>query len=277
VLLVNKHIQLCLVRTKLEISSQFTCNTHFLALWAVGIRIVIYFVQSTWKRRCILTKVVAINGSPKMEKGRTAKILMPFLEGMEKAGAAVELFYARRLDVMPCDGEFYCWNKKPGECYINDSMQSLYPKLRKADILVLATPVHIPLPGEMQNLINRIVPLMDPALIRRVHGRTRAGFRADVNIRKLVLVSSSGWWEMGNFGTVLRTVKELAKDCSVKFAGALLRPDAGRMVENVGKAEEIFEAARQAGHQLIREGRMSRDFLEIIGQPLISEDKQWRK
>lgn len=127
-----------------------------------------------------------------MEEGRTAKILTPFLEGMEKAGATVELFFARRLNVKPCDGEFYCWNKKPGECYIKDSMQSLYPKLREADILVLATPVYVPLPGEMQNIINRMVSLMDPVL-KQIEGRTRARFRTDVKISKFVLVSSSGW------------------------------------------------------------------------------------
>jgi multimeric flavodoxin WrbA len=223
----------------------------------------------------VLTKVVAINGSPKMEKGNTAKILAPFLDGMQNAGAVVELFYARRLNVKPCDGELYCWNKKPGECYIQDSMQLLYPKLREANILVLATPVYVPLPGEMQNLINRIVPLMDPVLKRR-NGRTRAKFRADVKIRKFVLVSSSGWWEMGNFGTVLRIVKELAKDCNVEFAGALLRPHARFMTENKEKTEKIFEAAKQAGYQLVKEGRISRDFLKIIGQPLISEEKWWR-
>jgi len=92
-----------------------------------------------------LTNVIAINGSPKMEKGNTVKILKPFLEGMETAGASVELFYAKRLNVRPCDGELYCWTKKPGQCYIDDSMQSLYPKLRDADIIVLATPVYIPL------------------------------------------------------------------------------------------------------------------------------------
>ena len=173
---------------------------------------------------------------------------------MEKAGATVELFYARRLNVKPCDGEFYCWNKKSGECYLKDSMQSLYPKLREADTLVLATPVYVPLPGEMQNLINRIVPLMDPVLGIQ-NGRTRARFRADVKISKFVLVSSSGWWEMGNFGTLLRTVKELAKDCNVKFAGALLRPHSGSMIENSEKTEEIFEAARQAGYELVKKGR----------------------
>jgi hypothetical protein len=222
--------------------------------------------------RLVLTKVVVINGSPKMEKGNTAKILMPFLEGMEKAGASVELYYARRLNVKPCDGELHCWNKKPGQCYIDDSMQLLYPKLREADILVLATPVYIPLPGEMQNLINRMVPLMDPVL-KRQNGRTRARFRADVKISKFVLVSSSGWWEMGNFGTVLRIVKELAKDVNVEFAGALLRPHVGFLAENKEKADKIFAAARQAGSQLVKEGRISKDLLRIIGQPLISQEK----
>jgi hypothetical protein len=211
-----------------------------------------------------------------MEKGNTVKILKPFLEGMETAGASVELFYAKRLNVRPCDGELYWWTKKPGQCYIDDSMQSLYPKLRDADIIVLATPVYIPLPGEMQNLLNRLVPLMEPTLKWR-NGRTRlSGFRADVKISKFVLVSTSGWWEMGNFGTVLRIVKELANDLNVEFAGALLRPNFYYMSENKEKAEKIFEAAKQAGTQLIKEGRMSKDLLEVICQPLISQEK-WRR
>jgi multimeric flavodoxin WrbA len=211
-----------------------------------------------------------------MEKGNTAKILTPFLKGMEEAGASVELFYAKRLNVKPCAGEFYCWDKKPGQCYIADSMQLLYPKLREADILVLATPVYIPLPGEMQNLINRLVPLVEETLKKR-NGRTRARFRSDVKISKFVLVSSSGWWEMGNFGTVLRVVKELAKDVNVEFAGALLRPHMGFMNENKEKAKKIFEAARQAGNQLIEEGRMSKDLLKTLSQPLISHEKCLRE
>jgi len=35
-------------------------------------------------------KVIAINASPKMEKGNTAVILTPFLEGIDEAGAAIE-------------------------------------------------------------------------------------------------------------------------------------------------------------------------------------------
>ena len=105
-----------------------------------------------------MTRVVAINGSPRLEKGNTHVVLTPFLQGMTDAGAGVELFYASRLDVEPCTGEFHCWYEKPGECYIKDDMELLYPELREAEILVLATPVYIPLPGEMQNVINRALP-----------------------------------------------------------------------------------------------------------------------
>lgn len=129
-----------------------------------------------------MTRVVAINGSLKMEKGGAAKILTPFLEIMEKAGAAVELFYARCLNVEPCDGEVHCWNKNPGECYIDDSTQSLYPKLREAGILVLATHIYAPLLSEMQNTINRIIPLMT-AFSNSKTARTHAGNKKEEGCR----------------------------------------------------------------------------------------------
>ncbi|MEM2110706.1 MAG: flavodoxin family protein [Candidatus Bathyarchaeia archaeon] len=139
-----------------------------------------------------MTKVVAINGSVRMEKSDTAMLMEPFLEGMKDAGASVELFYVKRLNIKPCIGDFHCWYTKPGECIIPDDMQILYPKLRSADILVVTTPVYIPLPGEMQNFINRLCPLVEPILKKR-GGRTRARFHEDVKIRKVVLVSASGW------------------------------------------------------------------------------------
>src|SRR5512139_723189 len=145
-----------------------------------------------------LLKVVAVNGATRLEKSDTARVLSPFLEGMSGAVASVRLFYACRLNIKPCIGDFQCWEEKPGVCVQNDDMQMLYPKLRDADVLVLATPVYIPLPGAMQNFINRLCPLINPVLSWR-DGRTRARFHDDVRIRKVVLVSVSGWWEMGNF------------------------------------------------------------------------------
>ncbi|MEM3010334.1 MAG: flavodoxin family protein [Candidatus Bathyarchaeia archaeon] len=220
--------------------------------------------------------MVAINGSVRMEKSNTAMLMEPFLGGMKKAGASVELFYVKRLNIKPCMGDFHCWYTKPGECIISDDMQILYPKLRSADILVLATPVYIPLPGEMQNFLNRLCPLLEPILEKR-EGRTRARFHENVKIRKIVLVSACGWWELGNFGTVLRIAKELAKDAGIEFAGAILRPHAFLMEENKEKAKIIIEALKQASFQLIKDGKMTDDILETISQPLISEEELRRR
>lgn len=227
-----------------------------------------------------MSKAVAINGSPRMEKGNTAMVLTPFIQGMMDAGSNVELLYASRLKVKPCTcGEMYCWNEMHRECCIKDDMQLLYSKLWEADILVLATPVYIPLPGEMQNIINRLCPLLDPFLEFR-EGRTRARFRKDVGIRKIVLVSTSGWWEKANFGTVVRITEELAKAASVEFAGAVLRPHARLMKERGELTQDgggVLNAVRRAGYELVKEGVMTKETLETISRPLISQEELWRR
>lgn len=207
-----------------------------------------------------------------MERGNTAVILGAFLEGVKEAGATVELFYVKRLKVKDCVADFDCWWKKPGECIIKDDMQLVYPKLREADVLVLATPVYIPLPGEMQNFINRLCPLMEPILEFR-EGRTRAKFHDDVKIRKMVLVSTGGWWEKENMGTVVRIAEELAKDVGQELAAAVLRPHAFVMRENREKAEVVLKAAKQAGYQLVKDGRITKEVLDAISQPLVSEEE----
>jgi multimeric flavodoxin WrbA len=223
-----------------------------------------------------MIKVVAINGSPRKARGDTAMVLTPFVEGLTEMGAEVELFYASKLKVKPCVcGEMQCWYESPGECFIQDDMQILYPKLKAAEILVIATPVYIPLPGDMQNVINRLCPLLQPYLEFR-DDRTRARFHQDVSIQKIVLVSTGGWWEKENMNTVVQIVEELAANASVEFSGAILRPHAFLMKKDgkiTKEGEELLRAAREAGRELIRDGKISQGTLDIISSPLITEEE----
>jgi multimeric flavodoxin WrbA len=209
-----------------------------------------------------------------MEKGNTTLVLSPFIDGMKQEGACVELFYAKKLHVEPCTGELHCWHKNPGQCYIQDDMQKLYPQLYQADILVLATPVYLPLPGEMQNILNRLVPLIEPILEFK-DNRTRARFHREIKIRKIVLLSVCGWWEMGNFDTLVRIVEEIAKDMDCEFTGAILRPHSYLMRTKSEKITKVNVALKKVGFELIKSGTMSKDLLKIICQPLISE-KEYR-
>jgi multimeric flavodoxin WrbA len=154
-------------------------------------------------------------------------------------------------------------------------MQSLYPKLRKSDILILATPVYAPLPGEMQIVINRLVPLILPLLETRA-GRTRARLRDDVKLQKVVLVGTGGWWEKENLDTVVRIAKELAEVLSIEFAGAVLRPHAFLMKkkgELTSDGASVIEAVKKAGYEFIQGGQLSKEILDGVSSPLIAQEE----
>jgi multimeric flavodoxin WrbA len=217
-------------------------------------------------------KVLAINSSPKMAKGNTAMILIPFLEGMREAGAEVELFYTSKLNIKPCTGEINCWIKTPGECYQKDDMQMLLPKIHEADIMVFATPVYVDgVTGPMKNLIDRMVPLAKPFFELR-NGHCRHPLRGEIKSNKVVLVSNCGFWEMDNFEPLLVYMKAYCKNASSEFSGALLRPHGeamGPMIEMGEHIDDIFKAAKEAGYQLVKEGKMSIDTLKIVGRELL--------
>lgn len=219
-----------------------------------------------------MLNVFAINGSPNQSKGNTAMILEPFVEGLIENNAAVDLFYASRLKVQPCAcGNLICWRQTPGECIFQDTMQMVYPVLREAEILVLATPIYSPLPGDMQNFLNRLCPLLKPKLIFR-DGRTRARFRENIRIKTIVLVATGGWWEKENFDTLIRIVKELAELASVKFGGAVIRPHARLMKiddQITDKGQVILQAVKQAAGELVHDGEICEETLATISQPLI--------
>jgi len=220
-----------------------------------------------------MMKVLAINSSPKMGEGNTAFILTPFLEGMSEAGAEIELFYTRKLNIKVCTGEYHCWLKTPGFCYQKDDMEMLYPKFREADIWVFATPVYTDgVTGPMKNLMDRMVPFVDP-FIKLFDGHCGHGLREGFRCSKVVLVSNCGLWEIDNFDPLVALMKTFCKNgLNREFAGALLRPT-GRvfraLMENGEPVGDILDAAKEAGRQLVEDGKMSTETLDIVSRPVV--------
>ena len=209
-----------------------------------------------------------------MEKGRTTSILTPFIEGLKKGGASVQHHYLQKMKIRPCIGELKCWRETPGECFYRDDMHELYESLREADVLVIATPVYVPLPGAMQEFLNRMVPLLQPSLELR-GGRTRAKMRENVNLSKFILISTCGWWELANFNRTIQIVEEFAATSSIEYAGAILRPHARMMLQLPEEAQKIFDAATEAGYQFATSGKLVPDILQTISKQLITEEDYW--
>jgi multimeric flavodoxin WrbA len=212
--------------------------------------------------------VLAINGSPNMDEGNTAMILNPFLEGMKEEGVLVELFYTWKLDIGPCNGDMSCWFKNPGKCVQNDDMQMLLPKFAEADVIVWASPVYYSgVTGPLKNLMDRQLPLL-------MLGSKK---------QKAVLVSTCGDWDLSMFDPLLAQMKAIydRPDGNSEFAGALLRPMADGMKEMIKAGETrlvegVFQAAKEAGRQLVREGRISEVLLKEVSKALMPRDAYYR-
>ena len=210
-----------------------------------------------------------------MDKGNTALILNPFLEGMKEEGAEVELFYTRKLNINPCTGEFNCWLKTPGKCYQNDDMNILYPKITEADVIVFATPVYVDgVTGPMKNLIDRMIPRVEPFFELR-DGHCRHPVRGEPKVRKYVLISNCGLWEKDNFDPLIVFMKAFCKNASAEFAGALLRPHGEAlptMLKMGAPIGDIFEAAKEAGRQIGKEQKISQETLDIVSRELMPRE-----
>ena len=221
-------------------------------------------------------KVVAINGSPHGDKGNTALILRPFLEGMETAGAEVKVFETRTMTVDPCQGEYNCWLRTPGQCFQTDDMQVLLPELLDADVLVLATPLYVDgMTGPLKMVLDRMIPLGDPKIELRADHCRHPG-RSTVSERKLALVSNCGFWELDNFDALVDHIKAIARNLDATFAGALLRPHGPAfkaMLDQGAPVMDILDAARDAGRQLIEDGSVTSETLNVVSRSLLPRDQ----
>ncbi len=218
-------------------------------------------------------KVLAFNSSPNTENGNTALILNPFLKGMKEAGAEIELFYIKKLKINPCISEMSCVIKTPGKCILNDDMQMLYPKLKEADIIVFATPLHFDgMTTTMKNLIERLwLPSGTPFLELR-NGRVRHPVQPNTKKAKIVLLSNCGFYELENFTPLLAHIKAICENLSFEFAGALLRPHGptlGMMLKAGAPVTDVLNAAEEAGRQLVTEGKMSEETLNVVSRELL--------
>lgn len=82
--------------------------------------------------------ILGISGSPR--RMATEHLLGYALKMMEDAGLETVLFTVRGKNISPCRHCNYCLRN--AECIIRDDMYELYPLLRQAEGLVIATPVY---------------------------------------------------------------------------------------------------------------------------------------
>lgn len=107
--------------------------------------------------------LIGISGSP-VRDGNTDALLR---EAIQFASADREvqatLFYLSQLEINGCKHCNWCIKHQTlGKfCHISDGMDGIYPALLQADLLLLATPVHIGrISGLLANMLDRLRPFV---------------------------------------------------------------------------------------------------------------------
>ncbi len=220
-------------------------------------------------------KVTVINSSPNMNKGNTALILNPFVEGMEEKGAEVGIFYTNDLKINPCRGDMVCL-KSTGECFQEDDMEWLLPEVSKSDIIVFASPLYCDgVTGPMKMFMDRLVPMGHLTMEIR-ENRVRHPLREGWKVKKAVLVSNCGFWEIDSFEPIIAHIKAFCNNINAEYAGELLRPHGpflNGMLKMGMPVNDIIESAKKAGNEVIDDGKVSDETSDKISRPLITRDE----
>jgi multimeric flavodoxin WrbA/protein-tyrosine-phosphatase len=85
--------------------------------------------------------VLGLQGSPR-KKGNTNYLLTTFMNEAEKTGARTHIIQVAQKNIKPCIGCGFC--EKTGYCVTQDDdmKPEIYPLLREADVIVLASPIY---------------------------------------------------------------------------------------------------------------------------------------
>ncbi len=184
--------------------------------------------------------ILILNGSPR-EKGNSATLAYQLALGAKESGAEVESIYLHGMDIRPCDACDFCQEDGSG-CVIADDMQSLYPKLRAADVIVLATPVYwFSLTAQMKLCIDRWYAMELPT-------------GSELGGKKLALVMAYGDTDLYTSGgiNVIYTLESICRYTGLELAGIV-----HGTANDIGDAEKqpaLMAQAFQLGQKLAAAG-----------------------
>lgn len=225
-------------------------------------------------------KVLVINGSGRGKTGITWSFLEPLIEGMKEAGVEVELvnIYDPELKIEPCQGCFVCQAHNPANCILNDDGKKILEKLKNYKLTVFATPVYLfSTPAKLKALLDRMFVELQPFFIQEGEWtRHPLWFKSK---RYMALFAISGYPERRIFEPLDTMFEWLARESHSKLIAKIYR--SGAWIYKLAPQFEkyynlIREALKEAGKQLVEEGKIEKELIEKIEKNYIPKEIYYR-
>ncbi|MCD8038541.1 MAG: flavodoxin family protein [Lachnospiraceae bacterium] len=108
-------------------------------------------------------QILVLNGSPRT-KGNTRQMVDAFTAGANQAGHHVDVVDVCKKNINGCLACEYCHSKGGGVCIQKDDMQEIYDLKKKAEMLVIASPIYYHgISGQLKCVIDRFYSAAYPA------------------------------------------------------------------------------------------------------------------
>jgi multimeric flavodoxin WrbA len=184
-------------------------------------------------------RLVLFHGSPRVG-GNTDLLVTSVLKGIDRHLHRVDVFRLNEMSIRPCQNCGGCTDT--GVCVLKDQMQQVYPVLRKADRVVLASPIYFSgLSAQTKAMIDRCQPLWCEKYIHNMplHGAVH---------RKGLLILVGGMKKQVGADCAGATATAFFRSVSVEEHKTLayLGIDAkGAILSHPTALNDVYEAAKQ--------------------------------
>lgn len=186
--------------------------------------------------------VLGLLGSPR-PKSNTGVLLGRVLAGAAAAGADTEVIELRRLDFRSCRHCGGC--DKTGRCVVRDDWQTIYPKIRAAQHLVLASPIQFSgVSGETKSMIDRAQCFWVEKY------RLRQPVSEVVGERRGLFVATCGGRDTRVFEWARHTVKAFFNSSGFRYWDELFEPETDT-APPIGEREDLVAKAEALGRRMV--------------------------
>lgn len=187
--------------------------------------------------------IIAILGS-NILGGNTDKLLMEAIRGAEDAGCTVERINAAHINIKPCMQTFGCMIEP--HCYVDEEAEKYYKMLKKADGIIIATPVMTyGIPGALKCFMDRCQPFY----MAKYYRKQPLISKEHAKIRKMLFICIGGMSAEDIFIGPKLTTKAFADIIDVEYSDELFQNDMDKIMK-IDTKPEILSAAYEKGLSL---------------------------
>ncbi len=215
---------------------------------------------------------ILLDISNKPENKHHLDLLNSITKGLKEQKVTVEYINISKLSISPCRG---CTDNpvflSNGNCLCQDDMQKIYPKLKSSDLWIFSLYNNNNWTAQtFINFLDRMEPLYQPDYALSKNGNSHPKQKG-----KVAFISSSDNLDSDAISIYSNHLKHFVKLFNRQFIGSIHRPHlwAIGMLQGMGvNLDDIFEAARDAGRQMVNQKSISKDTLITISRPLIPKN-----